>query len=396
MIDLDIKECTGCGACVQKCPKSCIQWEQAELGFLYPKIDEARCIQCGTCKSVCPLSKKIEKTQEPKAYAVIQRNDKLLTNSTSGGAFSAIAEWVLAKAGIIYGCAYNERLSPVTIKIDSVDDLWKLQGSKYVQCSTEKSYISAQKDLESGKYVLYTGTPCQIAGLKSYLGRVYPNLLCADLICHGVPSAKYFFDYVCNLEKKIEGKIDSFCFRDKRSKGWGLSGTYSGTYLKNGKRFIKKLVYFKSYYYAYFLEGETYRRSCYSCKYANTARMGDFTLGDLWGAEGMNLSFSTKGGCSLVLVNTKKAETILKELNIEYQEIPLEKAIENNHQLKAPVERPLQRSKRAEEYEQGCIEEITKEFVRSHRKSNLISRIKYCVPVPIRRGLLKLRYSKNK
>ncbi len=395
MVGADREHCTGCGACAQKCPKSCIRMVEGEFGFLYPEVDTNVCVGCGLCERICPINRTTAEAPQQKAFAVVHRDAGLLSGSASGGAFPALADWVLQRGGAVYGCAYDEDFYPRTIRIDSRAELPRLQGSKYVQCNTGDSFLAAGRDLKEGRYVLFSGTPCQIAGLRAYLGREYEKLICADLICHGVPSARYFHQYLEHLQRKEDCRLTSFSFRSKHSSGWSLSGLYSGVSNKTGKPFSKDLHYFDSYYYSYFLSGETYRESCYSCQYANLKRPGDFTMGDLWGVEGMKLPFRTNCGCSLLLANTAKANAILSELDIYCQEITLEEAVQYNHQLKSPSKRSPRRAERQREYEQDSPETMEQCFRKTHWRKNLIGRLKYACPDALRHLLLKWRYSRK-
>ncbi|MCD7771857.1 MAG: Coenzyme F420 hydrogenase/dehydrogenase, beta subunit C-terminal domain [Oscillospiraceae bacterium] len=288
MIKVDYENCTGCGACVQKCPKNCISWKEEKLGFLYPTIDEEKCINCNICASSCPIELNnlvVDDYAEQEVFAAINNKEDILKQSSSGGVFPAISEWILAQAGVVYGCAYNEDMQPLGVRINKQQDMYRLQGSKYVQCDTSNSFALVEKDLKTDLLVLYSGTPCMIAGLRSFLKKEYDNLFCIDLVCHGVASSKYFLDYLHGLESEIKGTIRDIKFRDKSYNGWSLSGTYSGKYFETDRSFKKHLNYYDSYYYSYFLSGEIYRSSCYTCKYAQLSRIGDFTLGDLWGQK---------------------------------------------------------------------------------------------------------------
>ncbi len=388
----DIK-CTACNACKTKCPKEAIHLDTAPFGFYYPVIDETLCVKCGLCDKVCPIDKNLTPFSTlQKAYAAVNLTNEVLLDSTSGGVFSAVALWILERQGVVYGCAYGDNLKPIHIRIDDTKELYRLRGSKYVQSDTENTFAEAESDLRNGKLVLYTGTPCQIDGLRHYLSKEYDNLFCIDLICHGVASSEYFIRYISYLENKIGGKIDSFSFRDKKNKGWSLSGTYSGTYSGTNNHFIKKLNYFDSYYYSYFLSGEIYRESCYNCKYAQITRVGDFTLGDLWGAEGLNLPFDVQNGCSVVLLNTNKAHDIWKELNLKWREIKVDKAVQYNAQLRKPSDYKESRLTLSQEYLEHDAAWIQKNFERKNFRRNLIGRIKYSIPKPFKAILLKLKY----
>lgn len=394
MITYDAR-CTGCRACAQRCPKSCIKAKMYELGFEYPEIDESACIHCGLCSNVCPIERKLTPPTIQKAYAVVHKNSEVLHESTSGGMFSAVADWVLRRNGIVYGCAFDETLHAKMIRVDDSTVLYRLRGSKYVQCDTGESFALVEKDLEAGRTVFFTGTPCQIDGLKCFLKKNYDNLLSADLICHGVPSLQYFLDYIAYLEKKVDGRVENLNFRSKQNNGWSLAGTYEYISNKTKQKKRKRLFYYNSYYYSYFLSGYIYRESCYTCKYANLNRVGDFTLGDLWGVEGMGVPFYTDNGCSLVIVNSKKAQSILDAVDIMCYEISVEDAVKNNTQLQKPSVRSEKRTELELEYNKNTAAAISKNFRKQNYKSKLLGFIKYAIPKNLRRSLLKLRYKRS-
>ena len=227
------KDCCACGACLNICPKEAISLKQDEYGFLYPEIDEYLCIRCELCKKVCAFQNVEEDNVPISTFAAISKNRNQAKNSASGGIFAAIAQYVINNNGIVYGAAFDDSWNVKHIGIEHIEDLIKLQGSKYTQSNTDTTFIEVKKMLALGKQVLYSGTPCQIAGLKKYLGKDYTNLITIDIICHGVPSNKMFKDYLSYLEAKNNAKIQNFKFRDKKT-GWGING--SVVFLKQNKK----------------------------------------------------------------------------------------------------------------------------------------------------------------
>ena len=390
MLELNLEKCTACGACVQKCPKNCIILESDENGFLYPSINTEDCINCGLCEKVCPIGDIFE-IKEQKAYACANKEEGILAQATSGGVFGSIANYVLEKGGIVYGCAYTGHLQATHIRVDRKDALPMLCGSKYVQSNTLSTYKECEKDLKNGKLVLYSGTPCQIAGLKKYLPEDYPNLITADLVCHGVASQKYFDKFVSYLEKEENAVCIDYSFRSKKNAGWSVAGlaTFEN---EQGKHFEKKQYYFSNYYYFYYLACSIYRESCYSCQYANLNRVGDFTLGDFWGAEGVDIPFDAEKGCSLVLLNSQKAFEIFERLDLWKHELPIEVAIKYNKQLSEPSRARYDRNELLREYREEPAGAIQKKFKKSNRKQIFIGRIKYLIPKGLKRKLLKIRY----
>ncbi|MBQ8291235.1 MAG: Coenzyme F420 hydrogenase/dehydrogenase, beta subunit C-terminal domain [Clostridia bacterium] len=394
MIDAG-KKCTACGACKQVCPVACITMQEDENGFLKPIINTEQCIGCNRCLTVCPIEMPLQEVRS-KAYAVVSRNLDFLSAATSGGAFGVIASFVIENGGVVYGCAYGEALKPMHMRVETKSALEIFFGSKYIQSDTGETFVSAQRDLKENKLVLFSGTPCQIAGLKAFLGKEYDNLLTVDLICHGVPSYAYFRKYLDGLEEKEKMVITDFSFRSKKNRGWSVNGTFLGYQQNYNRKKEKKLNNCDSYYYSYFLEGDIYRESCYTCKYATLQRVGDFTLGDFWGAEGADLPFSVKKGCSLVLVNTNKANDVFPKLNFLCQEISIEDACKFNGQLNKPTKVSARREELLRQYREFSSQEIEKFYKKNNKKKIFIKKLKNLIPVSIKNVILKMRYARRK
>lgn len=216
----DKKNCCACGACMNVCPKDAIRMEEDEYGFLYPQIDETKCVQCGACKKVCAYQNEQVKNAPIKCYAAVNKNKSELMKSASGGIFAAMATSVLKEGGVVFGAALDfedGHAHPHHVAVRELSQLYRLQGSKYVQSAIENTYMEAKKELDSGKKVLFSGTPCQIAGLYGYLRKEYENLCTVDVICHGVPSARMFDDFLQNETKKRNAKsVKNYIFRDKK------------------------------------------------------------------------------------------------------------------------------------------------------------------------------------
>lgn len=336
---LDNKQCVGCRSCEQSCPKHCITFEESKEGFIYPKVSNL-CINCGICEKHCPIinfstSEKIEQ----KAKIVILNNQELLLKSTSGGVFAGIALYVLENGGVVFGAGYDENLNVIQRQINNIDDVSLLQGSKYVASNTLRTFGEVKKLLIEGKTVLYSGTPCQIAGLKSFLTQDYENLICIDLVCHGVPSPKFFHNYIERMEKKNKHKIIDFKFRDKKANdGWGIKRLVAVTD-DNNKKYINAST---DYYFSPFIFGENYRESCYLCKYANLNRIGDFTIGDFWGVRKKYKDIPFRKGVSMVLINTKKGSSFFSKFNGKFNvyDGDVNDFIKENANLIHPVVRP--------------------------------------------------------
>ena len=331
------EDCCGCGACLNTCPKQAISMKEDIFGFLYPMIDESLCIRCGKCKTVCAFQNKGKTNNPIDCYAAISSNTEQATKSASAGIFAAMAETVIENDGIIYGAAFSDNWGVHHISVDKLHELIALQGSKYAHSETGKAFCEAKEELQTGRQVLFSGTPCQIAGFKAYLGKEYENLITVDIVCHGVPSVRMLQAYLKTFEDKYGGKITAFTFRDK-SIGWGINGSA----VINGKR-IKIWQSASSYLY-YFGQGSLYRDNCYYCPYANSNRPADLTIGDYWGIEKQHPELLAKRGwdetkgISLLLVNTQKGKSFLENSRIHIEVAPssFRKISAGNEQLNHP------------------------------------------------------------
>lgn len=338
------KECCGCGACMNICSKNAISMLEDQYGFLYPNINESICIKCGACKNICAYQKDNGGNESLKVYAGISKNTNIMY-SASGGIFFSLATSILNENGIVYGVSMeNIRgcLTPMHIGVEKIEDLYKLQGSKYVQSCTGNIYKDVLNKLKSGRLVLFSGTPCQIDALKSFLKKDYNNLLTIDIICHGVPSIKFFQDYIKTLEKKINGKILEFKFRDK-TLGWGLNSKI--IYRNNNETIKEKIIpASESSYYRLFLSSYIYRENCYHCKYANSKRVGDITIGDYWGISIEHPELTKKKklnerqGVSCILINTVNGEKYIDKYsnNLMLYNSMFDKVKIHNKQLNSP------------------------------------------------------------
>ena len=383
MFAINYENCTGCGACVQRCPKQCISWTTKEFDFRYPQVDEATCINCGLCEKVCPIDKELKAPIVQKAYAAVHKDSSVLGKSTSGGAFTALADAIFSQGGVVYGAAMLNGMQVKHIRTENRTALAELRSSKYLQSDTGTTYQMVEQDLKQGKVVLYSGTPCQIDGLKCFLRKEYENLYTADIVCHGVGSQAYFDKYM-EFAKERYGKIKVLRFRSKEYAGWSCGGVVVVVGTSNSE---KKIQYrdFDNYYYSYFLSGDIYRKCCYSCKYANTKRVGDFSLGDYWGVEALNLPLQTENGCSLLLVNNERAEKLLETIvDLDKVETTIEQAAHCNKQLNEPSRLPESRQKRIEEYESMSGQQIQKVYLKTHRKTVVKGKLKALMPYKLK------------
>lgn len=333
----DKSQCNGCGACCAICPRKCIVMKADEEGFFYPNANKDECVECGLCERGCPILSKKTMCQEPEAWACICSDEKIRLESSSGGIFTLLAERILEQGGIVYGAAFDRDWNVAHISVERKEELGKLRGSKYVQSKTGDCYRETRLWLESGRLVYFSGTPCQIDGLKAYLQRDYENLFCQDLICHGVPSSRVWQAYINSLGGKEEWKQISF--REKKS-GW--RNYYMS--ISDGKT-RREQCYRENSYMKLFLENISLRPSCYVCHSKGYGRHSDLTLGDFWGVEKIAPDMDDDKGISLVLIQTQKGKALLEEVGsrILRRQVGLKEAVDGNPSLLRSADYPARK-----------------------------------------------------
>ena len=310
MIQIETKSlCSGCGACRSACPKQCITMTRDEEGFCYPVVDPTQCVDCGICEKTCPiLNTPAMKPFEQKAFAVINRDEEIRRQSSSGGVFTLLAQQILSEGGAVFGAAYDENLQVHHICVRDEQQLGLLRVSKYVQSEIGDTYRQARDLLTDGKKVLFTGTPCQIVGLNNFLGRDYEGLLTHDIVCHGVPSPMVWETYL-KCEEQKQGKKLLLLLRWKVNdwKSWHVVKQYTDgsmvTEPNSENPFMRG-----------FLANLYLRPSCHACAFKGYERTSDLTLADFWGIEGVCPEMDDGKGTSLILVHSEKGEQILRGL----------------------------------------------------------------------------------
>ncbi|MBO4941351.1 MAG: Coenzyme F420 hydrogenase/dehydrogenase, beta subunit C-terminal domain [Clostridia bacterium] len=337
---VDFENCSGCHACFNVCPKSCISMKPDGEGFLYPEIDNEKCIDCGMCQKVCPVLTEYKGKSKGSAYACINKDDETRKNSSSGGMFSLIAEHILSQGGIVFGAAFDEDLSVCHVEINCTDDLHKLRGSKYLQSRIGNTYKKVKVHLELGKTVLFSGTPCQISGLITFLGKDYENLLLQDIICHGVPSPFVWREYLKFRGNQTGGKAEKASFRDK-SYGW--KRYFVKLDFAGGRKYMKPFD--KDLFMRAFLNNLCLRPSCYACHSKSVERQSDITLADFWGIENICPELFDNKGTSLMLVNSPNGQALFDAVKekMEYREVDFDKAIKNNSSISVSAKLPPKR-----------------------------------------------------
>lgn len=341
-MNLPYQNCTGCGACFNICPKSAINMLENREGYLYPSADENSCIRCGLCERICPeLNPPLFNPEANVVYAAWNKNNDIRIDSSSGGVFDSLARTVLRNHGVVYGAAWSEEVCELKhIRIENENDIERLRKSKYVQSIIGNTYSQVNNDLSSNREVLFSGTPCQIAGLKNYLRDCSSNgnLHTIEILCHGVPSQKVIKNYVLMLEKKYNKKIVRINFRHKdKKRSWRASCCCYCICADGSEIFDESTL--DSIFWTGFLGNVCLRKSCASCNYAKSERVADITLGDYWGIwEEDNGIYDTSKGISLVILNSKGGLDLINrcETLIEIREANKELAYKHNLTLSKP------------------------------------------------------------
>ncbi len=319
--------CTGCHGCLNICPKQCITMEVDKEGFLYPKVDLDSCVDCRLCEKVCPVLNKLKVDNEPRAYACYNKNEQIRLESSSGGIFTLIAEQVINDGGVVFGVGLDKDLTALHSYVETKEQLKAFRGSKYVQSKIGETYKRAEDFLKQNRDVLFTGTPCQIAGLKAYLQKDYDNLFCIDIICHGVPSPKVWEKYLAYHEKRVDAKAQGANFRHK-NKGWNKFSM--ALEFDDENEYIQTLD--KDLYMQAFLKDTCLRPSCHKCNFKTLHRQSDITLADFWGIQKVLPKMDDDKGTSLILINSNKGKEVfgcLKD-SILFEEVDLNKAVSYN------------------------------------------------------------------
>lgn len=326
----DPHDCCGCTACQASCPVNAIRMVPDNEGFLYPRIDQDKCIGCGTCERVCQLKSPRDQGEPLAIFAVKNKDLDCRMKSSSGGMFSLLAEFVEKQGGVIYGAAFDNGLKVCHMRATSRNEWERFCAAKYVQSDLNDCYSQVRKDLEFGKTVLFSGTPCQVEGLIRFLGNKHTDkLITCDIVCHGVPSPAIWQDWLSIVERKKGQDAHAVNFRDKTPSGWHKSSLslfgkdgiafFSGTHADNtfSRLFFSHLIV---------------RPSCHKCPYASYHRPGDLTLGDYWGIEKHLPEFDDDKGVSLVMCNSKRGRAVFESVcgQTEFVQITKEQSIQPN------------------------------------------------------------------
>ena len=386
---IDKQQCTGCGLCAEKCPKDCILMVEDGEGFRFPQIDSTKCVECGLCVRSCPTTPAADalySKYERNYYCGIIKDKEMLIKGSSGGVFGVLAEYIISIGGYVCGCIYSDDLEAVHTLSNRKQDIEKMYGSKYVQSRAEHCFPEIQSHLIAEDTVMFTGTACQIAALRLYLGKDYSNLYCVEILCHGVPSPGLFAKYKQYLEKRLGGTVKDIRFRDKRRDGWGSEHRTCIIYEKNGKLYEHRPVlpaYFSAFFY-----GLNLRESCYQCRFATSERVADLTIGDFWGAWN-KYKKRFQEGISVVGINSEKGRDLSQNISGRldfYEVLPENEAIVSNDNFTHPIKRPPERTCfYGDIFKQGYKGTWKKAYLsKTYRKKTLASVYGAFVPIKIR------------
>lgn len=367
------KYCTGCKACSQICGKNAISFVKDNEGFEYPIINTEICIKCQRCVNTCPvINRNRNNSMKPQTILTYAKDINLVKRSSSGGIFGIISNYILTNGGWVYG-AYME---PTTFKvyhigISDLNDLYKLQGSKYIQSDINNIYKQVKGKLDENCLVLFSGTPCQVAGLYSYLNKNYENLYTIDVVCHGVPSYDFFVKYL----KKISIPYSNISYIDfKNMKIWNYDTIL---YLKNKEK--KILIGSDDFYMRSFLSGEIFRESCYRCPFTGFPRVADLTLGDFWGVNKFKHKLKTnRSGNSVVLINNQHGHILFNNIADKcfYEDVDLDSAIKYNHNIYESCLRPNSRDTIYSDMDKYTLKDLCEKYDHKFTFRNYLGCIK--------------------
>ena len=372
---IDKSKCTGCHSCFSVCPKQCIKMTEDQEGFLYPTIDEDKCVNCGLCEKACPIITPLEVTnKEAIAYSAISKDEDTRMKSSSGGIFTELAKRVIEKNGVVFGAGFDCEMNVVHSYTTTKEGLEKFRGSKYVQSIIGDTYKQAKEFLDRGTLVYFSGTPCQIGGLYSYLNKEYDNLITQDIICHGVPSKKIWNKHLECRKKQIGAdKVSSIAFKDKRT-GWE---TYSvAIKFENGKEYASRSS--KDNLMRAYLANLCLRPSCYNCKFKTKNRQSDITLADLWGAKSITPQLYDNKGTSLVIIGSERGKMLFEEISnsLTYTEIDLDEAIKYNSSMIASPPMPKKRDSFMLSVEKEDFDKVVERYCKPTLKQRIKRLIK--------------------
>lgn len=363
MIDkVSVRDCALCGACFNACPVDAISFNKAYLDFRYPEIDATRCVCCNQCEKACPILGDKSKPEDgyPIAFATKSNDDSVRLRSSSGGAFFELASQMLRDGGYICGAVFDENFHVRHIVSNTQEDIFRMMGSKYAQSDVGYCYREIKEKLNAGEKALFSGCPCQVAGLRMYLGKPYKDLLLVELICHGIPSDQMLQTYIRMQERKYGAKLKRMEFRNK-TKGWHNSAVR----MEFENQRVYSIPYTADTYTIGLLRNTTLKSSCYNCHFHNFAAGSDIILGDFWGAE-VELPEDDNKGISAVLVNSGKGMDIIDRCNLALTPANVETIIKYNRNLLCSAAPSPQRSSFYASADTNGFEKAIQQYLEEH------------------------------
>ena len=357
--------CCGCGTCSDICALDAITMQPDEEGFLYPVIDPSLCADCGRCTEICPILRKghYKEASFPHFYAARHKSKDVLLHSTSGGAFTALSDAILHQGGVVYGAVFDEAFRVLHARAETPAQRDRMRFSKYVQSNLRDTFSRIQSDLRDGRKVLFTGTPCQNAGLRGFLGDspLAETLYCCDVICYGIASPLIWEDYKRHLEQEYGGALVTLQFRSKKY-AWSRPNSKKGFLLTT--QGSPEPQEDNRFYQLFFQAGTINRPSCSQCPFTDIYRPSDITIADYWGIEKYSSSWFSPLGVSLVLVNSEKGSRLFQQLgeDLETEERSFEEAFREQKKLSRPAPLPENRVQFWQDYRQLGFDRIFDQY----------------------------------
>ncbi len=361
--NIEIKEkseCCGCTACKSICPQKAIEMKEDEEGFLYPDVDKEKCVNCGLCKKVCPVINSKINSKEQKGYVINNKDLDVRKDSTSGGFITPLAEYIISKGGVVFGAVFDNNLNVCHEKVKKIEEINRIRKSKYVQSNLKETFLEAKEELDKGKYVLFTGTPCQIEGLLKFIGEKNEKLITVDVTCHSVPSPKFYLLYKDYIKKKLRNEeVNEIIFRDKSKYGYQYSVMTS-----KSNNFVISNGMESDPFLRGFFEDLTVRPSCYSCQFKKVYPESDFRIWDCFFAENYVKKMGDNLGTTRLLVNTSNGAKIFEKIRNKFEcvEVPVNKLILDVKELTISTRKPQKRDVFFKDMNSMSLDEFFKKY----------------------------------
>lgn len=379
-IGISESKCCGCGSCVNICPANALRMGESKCGFAVPTIDQEKCIGCERCISACPYHHLEAESTAIEVYAAVNTSDNILVNSSSGGVFAELAKATLSEGGFVFGCTLDDGFKAKHISVENEEELHSIMRSKYIQSDLGDSFKKVKNAIKSGQKVLFSGTPCMVAGLKSFLGKESNNalLVTVDVVCHGVSSQSLFNDYLTNLNKQLGTPVTKYTFRAKDKASNGMQ--WKVAYETSKKKYTRNWP--EDSYNFYYMMGYTHRESCYECPFASPHRYSDITLCDYWNWNDFGLPFNIEDSVSGVVINSQKGVSLFKKVKHQFRiaQSDFKSLSKHNGGLVHHGERPKDRDKIVNIWKNEGYESLDAYFKKNNKCQILKYRIMRMLP----------------